>query len=69
MSHVTGHVTKRDTERDMSRVTVHVSHATTTTPHYTLSLAEVVRGVSGQVRIRSNGYLPERFFGFGDEIR
>ena len=57
MRNVTGHVTKRDGERDMSRVTVHVSHATTTTPHYTKSLVTAVCGVSGSDQIQSNGDL------------
>lgn len=68
MRDVTCHVTKRDTERDMSRVTVHVSHTTTTTPHHTtpfMWLRSLVV-ISGQNRIRNNGYLPLRFFGFGD---
>lgn len=57
MRNVTCHVTKRDTDRDMSRVTVHVSHATTTTPHYTKSLVAVVCGVYGSDQIQSNGEL------------
>jgi hypothetical protein len=65
MRNVTCHVTKRDADRDMSRVTVRVSHATTTTPHYTKSLVAVACGVSGQDRIRNNGDLRLRFLGFG----
>jgi len=57
--------------RVTSRVTVHVSHATTTTPHYTISWAEVacgwfvakkssiVKAVEGHVEKRMNGYAEE----------
>lgn len=67
MRNVTRHVTKRDTERDMSRVTVHVSHATTTTPHHTTPFMwlRLLVVISGSDRIRNNGYLPSPSFGFG----